>query len=226
MSGWSNPHIVDWFGDYARTAFQLFGDRVKYWITMNEPYQVCNQGYGDIVKAPMLNIKGVAEYICAKNLLLAHARAYHIYDEGFRSTQEGAIFISFSAQWYKPASENDTEAANEHNDFQWQFIDALIEDISCTGGNKSAKAFLYRNESVYGYYESPSFGDDLEALTYQKSEWIIDESEYIRYIPWGFHKLLTKIRRDYNNPPIIITENGFGTHGGLNDDDRVTYYKG
>ncbi|CAK1602810.1 unnamed protein product [Parnassius mnemosyne] len=267
MGGWTNPHIVDWFGDYARTAFQLFGDRVKYWITINEPYQVCNMGYGDVDLAPMLNIKGVAEYMCAKNLLLAHARAYHIYDEEFRSAQEGVIFITCNAEWYEPATENDTEAANEHNDFQWgqythpvfsvtgdfppamkkkiaaksaaqgyprsrlpEFTSEEIEYIRGSsdyfGLNHYSTFLVYRNESVYGHYESPSFGDDLEALTYEKNEWKIGESEFTKYVPWGFYKLLTKIRRDYNNPPIYVTENGFATYGGLNDEDRVTYYKG
>lgn len=118
MGGWTNPHIVDWFGDFARTAFELFGDRVKYWITINEPYQVCVQGYGDTSKAPLLDIKGFADYLCSKNILLAHARAYHIYDEEFRSKQNGVIFISYSAQWYEPENENYIEAANENNDFQ------------------------------------------------------------------------------------------------------------
>lgn len=118
MGGWSNPHIIDWFADYAQTAFELFGDRVKYWITINEPYQVCNQGYGDVVKAPRLNISGVADYICDKNLLLAHAKAYHIYNDKFRPTQQGIVFIAFSAQWYEPETENDIAAADETNQFQ------------------------------------------------------------------------------------------------------------
>ena len=46
-----------------------------------------------------------------------------------------------------------------------------------------------------------------------------------QYAPWGFHKLLTQIREDYDNPPIIITENGFATYGGLDDDHRVKYYR-
>lgn len=117
LGGWSNPHMIDWFSDYARIAYQLFGDRVKYWITINEPYQVCNQGYGDTVKAPRLNIKGVGEYMCSKNLLLAHAKAYHIYDEEFRSSQGGVVFIAFSAQWYEPETEKDIVAAEECNQF-------------------------------------------------------------------------------------------------------------
>lgn len=41
-------------------------------------------------------------------------------------------------------------------------------------------------------------------------------------VPQGFYELLTKIRKDYNNPPIYITENGYSTYGGLVDDDRIS----
>ncbi|CAH0602993.1 unnamed protein product [Chrysodeixis includens] len=119
LGGWTNPHIVDWFGDYARQAYRLFGDRVKSWMTVNEPYQICNHGYGDVLKAPILNMKGVADYMCAKYVLLAHARAYHIYDEEFRASQGGNVFIAFSAQWYEPESENDIVAAQDCNQFLW-----------------------------------------------------------------------------------------------------------
>lgn len=117
LGGWTNPHIVDWFADYARAAFTLFGDRVKYWITMNEPQVVCNMGYGDVDMAPMLDIKGVADYMCTKNILMAHAKAYHIYNEEFRPQHGGVIFIAFSAQWYEPVTENDVEAAYDANQF-------------------------------------------------------------------------------------------------------------
>lgn len=115
LGGWTNPYIVDWFGDYARTVFELFGDRVKLWITINEPYQVCNQGYGDRAKAPRVNSSGVGEYICTKNLLLAHARAYHIYNQEFRPKFGGSIFIAYSAVWYEPLDENHKEAASDAN---------------------------------------------------------------------------------------------------------------
>ena len=35
--GWESEQMVDIFGDYARLCFEQFGDRVKYWITFNEP---------------------------------------------------------------------------------------------------------------------------------------------------------------------------------------------
>ncbi|XP_052747122.1 lactase/phlorizin hydrolase-like [Bicyclus anynana] len=265
LGGWANPNIVDWYADYARTVFTLFGDRVKYWITINEPHAVCHYSYGDTFLAPALDIKGVPEYLCAKNLLVAHATAYHIYDKEFRSKQQGKIFISFSAQWYEPLTKRDTKAADEANQFEWaqythpiysktgdfppamkrriaarsaeqgfprsrlpEFTQDEIEFIRGSsdifGLNHYFTNYANRNESVYGYYESPSFQDDLAVFYSVLPEWTIGESDYIKFVPWGFYKLLTQIRKDYGNPPIFITENGFATRGGLNDDDRVLYY--
>lgn len=44
-------------------------------------------------------------------------------------------------------------------------------------------------------------------------------------VPWGFYKLLTQIREEYDNPPVIITENGLSTYSGLEDEDRVRNYR-
>lgn len=96
MGGWTNELIVDYFEDYARIVFEKFGDRVKEWVTFNEPYNMCLYGYGTgtgfLVFAPGIVVPGVAEYQCSHNVLKAHARAYHLYDEKFRSTQKG-IFL-------------------------------------------------------------------------------------------------------------------------------------
>jgi beta-glucosidase/6-phospho-beta-glucosidase/beta-galactosidase len=43
-------------------------------------------------------------------------------------------------------------------------------------------------------------------------------------VPWGFRKLLNWIANEYNNPPVLITENGFSDNGELNDRDRVDYH--
>lgn len=117
LGGWTNPHMIDWYGDYAKIAFELFGDRVKFWITVNEPHLICHRGYGTTTMAPRLNMQGTGEYLCAKNLMLAHARAWHIYDDEYRSTQKGNISITISATWYEPESEKDAAAAEDYNQF-------------------------------------------------------------------------------------------------------------
>lgn len=38
VGGWTNEEIVDDFVNFASLAFSLFGDRVRDWLTFNEPY--------------------------------------------------------------------------------------------------------------------------------------------------------------------------------------------
>lgn len=62
---------------------------MKFWITLNEPRVVATQGYGDGHMAPGIVGPGTTTYVAAHNLIKAHAKAYHIYDEEFRQTQKG-----------------------------------------------------------------------------------------------------------------------------------------
>lgn len=43
--GFESPHVTDLFARFARTAFELFGHKVKYWITFNEPIVPVEGGY-------------------------------------------------------------------------------------------------------------------------------------------------------------------------------------
>lgn len=89
--GFLNEALVDVFEGYANVLYENFGDRVKDWITFNEPIQICAAGYSGVDKAPALNMQGVGGYICAHTLLKAHAKAYRLYDEQYRATQGGLI---------------------------------------------------------------------------------------------------------------------------------------
>lgn len=129
LGGWANPMIVDWFVDYAKVLFENFGDRVKFWISINEPKQICTEGYGTDKKAPMVNMSGIADYMCNKNVLLAHAKTYRLYDEIYRKDQNGSIGISISCTWYEPASDSndDQQAAEDARIFDWgQYVHAIF----------------------------------------------------------------------------------------------------
>lgn len=90
LGGWPNSRLADIYEDYAAKVFELFGDRVKNWITFNEPYQICEQGYsiGDL--APGYTQQGIGGYLCGHTILLAHAQAYQRYYSEF-SEQGGKI---------------------------------------------------------------------------------------------------------------------------------------
>ena len=49
---WLGSAITDQFNAYADFCFQKFGDRVKHWLTMNEPWTFTWQGYGNGINAP------------------------------------------------------------------------------------------------------------------------------------------------------------------------------
>lgn len=49
-------------------------------------------------------------------------------------------------------------------------------------------------------------------------------SFWLKVIPSGFRKALNWIKDQYNNPEVIITENGFSNFGHLINDCRRIYY--
>lgn len=91
IGGWPNPALIDIYGDYADLLFRLFGDRVKNWITFNEPFQICEEGYSLGTMAPGFKQLGIGGYQCAHTLLRAHARAYRIYEQRYKATQNGRL---------------------------------------------------------------------------------------------------------------------------------------
>ncbi|RZC35457.1 Glyco hydro 1 domain containing protein, partial [Asbolus verrucosus] len=119
LGGWPNPLLVNYFADYTKLAFTLLGDDVKNWMTFNEPKQTCQMGYGYGYMAPAYVSDGVGNYLCAHTVLKAHAKAYHIYDEEFRATQNGRVTMVIDTNWFEPASDSkqDKEAAERKLQF-------------------------------------------------------------------------------------------------------------
>ncbi|KAJ2947989.1 hypothetical protein O0L34_g9781 [Tuta absoluta] len=70
---------------------------------------------------------------------------------------------------------------------------------------------------------NPSWGNDCGEGAYYKKDWPYTNSSWLRVVPWGFRKMLVWIKYTYNNPPVLVTENGVSTIPGLRDSSRVTY---
>lgn len=109
--GWLGEKIPDYFAAYADLCFERFGDRVKNWITLNEPWVVAILGYGQGVFAPG-RVSNVEPYLAAHQLILAHAKAVHVYKNNYKH-QNGQIGITNNCDWREPltSSEQDKEAA-------------------------------------------------------------------------------------------------------------------
>ncbi|KAH7858676.1 hypothetical protein Vadar_026570 [Vaccinium darrowii] len=138
--GWLSPQIIKDFAIFAETCFQKFGDRVKHWITFNEPHTFTTQGYDVGLQAPghcsvlllpfcRAGNSRTEPYIAAHNVLLSHATVADIYRKKYKAKQRGAIGLAFDVIWYEPAtnSADDLVATQRAQDFQlgW-FIEPLI----------------------------------------------------------------------------------------------------
>ena len=73
--GWlGGKHIQDAFEKYARVCFERFGDRVKQWLTLNEPWCSALLGYCNGVHAPGRKIHpGTEPYIAGKRRVVFRA---------------------------------------------------------------------------------------------------------------------------------------------------------
>ncbi|XP_041968018.1 cytosolic beta-glucosidase-like [Aricia agestis] len=111
LGGWTNPLIVEWFADYARVAFALFGARVRTWLTLNEPMIFCELSYAAGVHAPAVRSPGRGDYLCARHAMLAHARAWRIYDEEFRHLYNGRVSLTNQIIWIQAEDPADEELA-------------------------------------------------------------------------------------------------------------------
>ncbi|KAK3150857.1 hypothetical protein QOZ80_3AG0238660 [Eleusine coracana subsp. coracana] len=130
-TGWLNRQIVNDYAVYAEICFKAFGDRVKHWITFNEPHTVAVQGYDSGLQAPgrcsvLLHLycrtgnSGTEPYIVAHNMILAHATVSDIYRKKYKATQNGQLGIAFDVMWFEPMTNTtiDIEAAKRAQEFQ------------------------------------------------------------------------------------------------------------
>jgi len=119
--GWLSRKIIDDFEYYAATCFKHFGDRVKSWITFNEPWCSTVLGYCNGEMAPgHKDQPGTEPYIAAHHVILAHARAVKRYRDEFQATQQGIIGITLNMDWRQPLTDKESDKAAAGRALDWQ----------------------------------------------------------------------------------------------------------
>ncbi|XP_062174074.1 vicianin hydrolase-like isoform X2 [Alnus glutinosa] len=119
--GLLSPKIVKDYVDFANFCFKTFGDRVKHWVTMNEPNGLSINGYTTGTFAPGRCSKyagncsagnsATEPYIVAHHLLLAHGAAVKLYKDKYQPYQKGKIGITIVTHWFEPKYQTSSSRA-------------------------------------------------------------------------------------------------------------------
>ena len=67
-------------------------------MTFNEPWVITWLGYGIGVFAPGIYEPAEGQYKTSHTIIKAHAEAWHVYNDNYRSTQKGNIIFQFHLQ--------------------------------------------------------------------------------------------------------------------------------
>ncbi|GAV69086.1 Glyco_hydro_1 domain-containing protein [Cephalotus follicularis] len=170
--GFLSTNVVNDFHDYVDVCFKEFGDRVKHWITLNEPWSYSIGGYATGILAPgrcsdwqKLNCtggdSGIEPYLVSHHLLLAHATVVQLYKQKYQAIQKGLIGITLISFWMVPFSDakHNQNAADRALDFMFGwYMDPLVNgeyphSMRSLVGNRLPKFSKEQSEMIKGSFD-------------------------------------------------------------------------
>lgn len=243
--GWPNRDTARYFADYAAAVADRLGDRVRYWITHNEPFVAAAVGHLTGEHAPGLQ-DPVAALRAAHHLLLSHGLAVEALRARLPATARLGITLNLSPVHPATDSEQDRLAALRYDGvLNRMVLDPLLlgrypEDILAAFGplfdapqpNDLAKIAAPIDFLGVNYYSRSVVRHDPQALLLEVSSIQPKGSEYSQMweiYPTGMYELLTRIWSDYGKARpalrLLVTENGVPVADAPDLDGRVRDYR-
>jgi len=238
--GWPVRDTVDAFTEYTEVVVARLGDRVRHWITQNEPWVISWLGYGLGVHAPGRTSDSDA-LAAGHHILLAHGRAAEVLRREAPDSEVG-IAVDLVPMYPFSDTEADIEAAHREDGFRnrW-FLDAVL-------GRGYPEDMLER----YAEILPPIADGDLETIAapldflginyYTRNvvragvgEVATEGAEHTdmgwEVYPDGLRDLLVRLHAEYELPDLYITENGAAfpdsrNNGTVLDPRRIAYLGG
>lgn len=252
--GWGNPEMENWWLNYATIAIKRYGHKVKHFITFNEPYieffLVENMLNAQNNKLPAKEYY-MSQMQKAHRQLMTNAKIIKIYHDLKLKGEIGIVLNLNPVAAWDEKKQADVEAAK----FQDELINGLFLDPLYKGHypkialdslakyNPTFKAS--EAEMAFIAAQKPDFlGINFYAPAIVKGEdtpmslkWLDNNPDEIKsnvgpVRPEYLYKILMRLKNDYNNPKMYITENGTGyvsedvkVNGKINDPMRADYIK-
>lgn len=252
QGGWARRSTIDAYLRYVELVVRRLGDRVKDWMTHNEPwvFSFCGHLYG--VHAPGLTDLRTALAV-AHHLLVSHGRAV----PAIRAACPGArVGIVNNLEWIEPASdrvEDVAAAVRWDGAFNRWFHDPLygkgyprdllawyqadaprIEpgDMEAMAAPTDFLGVNYYTRRLIAHDPTPRAASTRAFLSARQVYWpFVPRAEFDEWevAPEGLYRTLLRLARDYATPAIYVTENGTswpdqpGPDGAVHDLVRVRY---
>lgn len=128
--GWSNPDTAEAFVYFAKVMYENFGDRVKYWLTINEQNVMILMG--NVIGT--LNVKGIdnvqkALYQQNHYMMLAQAKAMILCHEMLPNAKIGPA-PNISSVYPNSNKPEDIAAANTLSAIRnWMYLDMAVYGV-------------------------------------------------------------------------------------------------
>lgn len=240
LGGWESREVIDAFVNYAKVAFELFGDKVSKWFTFNEPIVPVEGGYLYDFHYPHI-VDAKKAFQVAYHTIVAHAKVVEAYHNDY----DGQIGIVLNLTPSYPRSQHpaDVKAANicdlffnrsfldpaVKGEYPQELID-LLKDVDLLPVTEPGDKKLIKNNIIdllgVNYYQprrvkakehAPNTGGPFFP------EWYFDHYEMPGrkmnpHRGWeiyekGIYDIMINIKENYGNIDTFISENGMGVEG-------------
>jgi beta-glucosidase len=243
--GWPARTTAAAFVEYADLMTRGLGDRVRHWITLNEPFVSAMVGYLEGRHAPGHTDLGEA-LAAAHHLLLAHSWAVPLVRQNVPGAEVG---ISLNLAGQTPASPSfaDRAAAWQRDGVvnRW-FLDPLAgrgypADIVAHYGlpmdfvrAEDLEAIAVPLDFLGANYYARSIVRSTEVAEADNAGRAVFPNPNRTEMGWevypeGLYDILGRVHFDYHFPALYVTENGaayrdeVGQDGSVHDPERVSY---
>ncbi|MEY4323598.1 MAG: hypothetical protein RL410_1379 [Actinomycetota bacterium] len=254
---WDSPYALEsrgglahrdwakWFAEYTHVITEVLGDRVKNWMTLNEPLCSAWFGYYKGFFAPGVQNLQTALNV-SHHLLLGHGMATQVIRE---TVKDARIGTAMSLTPVEAASQSDDDVIAARLSDAWNirwFVDPiygkgypqdLIEKLGMRPDVRDGELEIIATPTdflgVNYYFREVIASDPTDTLLGARG--VAQPQSPVTAMDWEIHaeslyKLLHRLQRDYAPKQLFITENGSAwndqvVRGEVHDKSRVRYFE-